>query len=53
MDTNDPITNNPIKPSISSLVEHFSLEKEDGPHPVNFKSISQYQQDNKSLIENT
>ena len=33
------------------LAEHFSLEKEDVPHPVYFKIIIQYQQKDKSLIE--
>ena len=28
----------------------FSLEKEDVAHPINFKTIMQYQQNNKSLI---
>ena len=28
-------SNNPIKPNISSLAEHFFLEKEDVPQPVN------------------
>ena len=32
-------SNNPIKPNISSLAGHFSLEKEDIPHPVNYKAI--------------
>ena len=27
-------TNNPIKPNMSSLAEHFSLENEDVLHPV-------------------
>ena len=44
-------TNNPIKPNISSLAEHFSLEKKDVLNPINYKSIMQYQQNDKSLIE--
>ena len=44
-------THNPIKPNISPLAEHFSLEKEDVLCPVNYKTIMQYQQNNKSLIE--
>ena len=41
-------TNNPIKHIMSSLAEHFSLEKEDVLHPVNYKTIMRYQQ-NKNL----
>ena len=36
---------------MSSLAEHFSLEKKDVLHPVNYKTIMQYQQNNKPLIE--
>ena len=36
---------------MSSLGAHFSLEKEDVLHPVNYKTIMQYQQNNKTLIE--
>ena len=36
---------------MSSLTEHFSLEKEDVPHPFHYKTIMQYQQNNKSLME--
>ena len=32
-------TNNPIKPNMSSLAEHFSLEKEDGLQTLNYKTI--------------
>ena len=44
-------TNSPIKLNISSLAEHLSLEKEDVLHPVNYKTIMQYQQNNKPLVE--
>ena len=44
-------TNNLIKTNRSSFAKHFSLEKEDVLHPVNFKSIMWYQQNNKPLIE--
>ena len=40
LDTID--TNNPIRPYMSSLAEHFSFEKED----VLQKTIIQYQQNN-------
>ena len=43
-------TNNSIKFNMSSLAEHLSLEKEDVLHPVNYKTIMQYQQNNKPLI---
>ena len=45
--------NNPIKPDMSSLVEHFALKKEDVLHPVTYKIIMQYQQtiNQKPLIE--
>ena len=36
---------------MSTLAEHFSLEKEDVLHPVNYKIIMQYQQNDKPLIE--
>ena len=36
---------------MSSLADHFSLEKEDVPHPVNYKTITRYQQKDKPLIE--
>ena len=36
---------------MSSSAEHFSLEKEDVLHPVNYKTIMQYQQKDKPLIE--
>ena len=45
--------NYPIKPNMPSLAEHFSLEKEDFLHPFNYKTIMQYQQNNKPLIETT
>ena len=45
-------TDNPIKPNMSSLVDNFSSEK-NVPHSVNQKTIMQYQQNNKSLIETT
>ena len=32
-------TNNPIKPNMSSLAEHFSLEEEYILHPVDYKTI--------------
>ena len=35
-------TKNAIKPNVSSLAEHFSLEKKDVLHPINYKSIMQY-----------
>ena len=44
-------TNNTIKPNMSTLAEHFVLEKEDILHTVNYKTIMQYQQSNKPLIE--
>ena len=44
-------TNNPIQLYMSSLAKQFSLEKEDVLHPVNYKTIMQYQQNNKPLIE--
>ena len=34
-----------------SLAEHFSLVKEGVLHPVNYKTITQYQQNDKPLIE--
>ena len=37
LDIVDP--NNPIKSNMSSVAEHFSLEKEDVLHPVNYKTI--------------
>ena len=46
-------TNNSIKPNMSSLAEHFSLEKEDVLHSINYKTTMQYQQNNKPLIETT
>ena len=36
---------------MSSLAEHFSLDKEDVLHPFNYKTIMQYQQNNKPIIE--
>ena len=36
---------------MSSLAERHSLEKEDVLHPVNYKSIMQYHQNDKPLIE--
>ena len=36
---------------MSSLAEHFSLEKEDVPHPVNYKTFMQHQQNDNPLIE--
>ena len=44
-------TNNPIKPNMSSLAEHYSLEKEDVLHHVNYKTIMKNQQNDKPLIE--
>ena len=44
-------TNNPIKPNMSSLAEHICLEKEYILHPINYKTILQYQQYNKPLIK--
>ena len=44
-------TNNSIKPNMSSLAEYFSFEKEDVLHPAKYKTIMQYQQNNKPLIE--
>ena len=44
-------TNNSIKPNMSSLAEHFSIEKEDILYPVNYKTIMRYQQNDKLLIE--
>ena len=43
-------TKNKIKTNIS-LAGNFSLEKEDVSHPFNYKTVIQYQQNNKSLIE--
>ena len=40
-----------MKPYMSSLADHFSLEKEDVAHLVYYKTIMQYKQNNKSLIE--
>ena len=37
---------------MSSLAEHYFLEKEDVNYPVNYKTIMRYQQNNKPLIEN-
>ena len=36
---------------MSLLGEHFSLEKENVLHPVNYKTIMRYQENDKSLIE--
>ena len=36
---------------MSSLAKHFSLEKENILHPIKQKTIMQYQQNNKPLIE--
>ena len=36
---------------MSSLAEYFSLEKENVLHPINYKSIMRYQQNDKSLVE--
>ena len=36
---------------MSSLAEHFSLEKEDVLHPVNYNTIIQYQHNDKPIIE--
>ena len=36
-----------------SLAERISSDKGDVPHPVDHKTIMQYQQNNKSLIEST
>ena len=36
---------------MSSLAEYFSLEKEDTLYSVNYKTIMQYQQNDKPLIE--
>ena len=36
---------------MSSLAEHFSLETEDVPYPVNYKTIMQYKQNDKPLME--
>ena len=36
---------------MSSRAGHFSLEKKDVLHQVNYKTIMQYQQNNKPLIE--
>ena len=44
-------TNNPIKPDMSSLAGLFTSEQEDVPHPIIYKTIMRYQQNNKSLIE--
>ena len=35
--------NNPIKPNMSSLPEHLTLEKKDVLHPVNNENILRYQ----------
>ena len=37
---------------MSSLAEHFSLEKECILHPVDYKTIMKYQHNNKNLVEN-
>ena len=44
-------TKNPIKPNMSSLAEHFSLEKDDIIHPINYKTTMRYQQNDKPLID--
>ena len=44
-------TNNLIKTKMLSLAEHFSLEKEDILHPLIYKTIMQYKQNKKLLIE--
>ena len=44
-------TKNPIKLNPSSLIKHFSLEKEDIFHSVNYKTVIQYQQNKKTLIK--
>ena len=36
---------------MSSLADYFPLEKEDVLHPINYKTIMQYQQHDKPLIE--
>ena len=36
---------------MSSLAEYFLLDIEDVLHPVNYKTIMQYQQNDKNLIE--
>ena len=36
---------------MSSLAQHFALEKEDALHPVNVKTVMPYHQNYKSLIE--
>ena len=36
---------------MSSLTEQFSLEKEDILHPIDYKTIMQYQQKDKPLIK--
>ena len=42
-----------IKPNMPSSKDHFSLEKENVPHPLNYKTIMQFQQNKKSLIQIT
>ena len=44
-------TSNPIKPNMSSFAEHFSLDKEDVPHPVNYKTSMRYQQTINLLLK--
>ena len=39
-----------FNPNMSLLVEHFSLEQEEVLHPVNYKTIMRYHQNNKYLI---
>ena len=41
----------PIKHNMSSLAGYFSLEREDVLHPVNYKTIMRYQQNNNPLNE--
>ena len=40
-------TNNPINCYLSSFAEYLSLENEDVPHPVNYKTIMYYHHNNK------
>ena len=42
---------NKVEPTLESLTENFTLNKEDVLHPTSFKAIMRFQQKDKSLIE--
>ena len=44
----------PVKAEVHALAEHFALTKEDAPdmaHPTNYKTIMEFQQKDKNLLE--